>query len=166
MKMNHRWGLREPLARHVQVWQSSAKAIEGCTRDLSFDGVFVEACGLMLYPGTLLDLITMRRVRGVTWIRRMSAVVARLTEAGIGLMFTTRDAVEITRFTEMLRGDNALLSILRSGSYQTFKQKPGGSAAILALARMRMNGAPVEDCVPDGGYKLASDEDHDHGKTG
>ena len=166
MKMNHRWGFREPLERPVQIWQRGARGVRaGRSRDMSFDGIFIAAPMAVLYPGTLVDLIATRHMRGVTWTMRMSAVVARLTDEGVGLMFTMRDPGEIVRFTELVRASGSLLRVRPAGSYYAFTRRSRSSGVVLSMKRGQKTGMPARACDPVGDRKLMTGENHEHDKA-
>ncbi len=120
MGMNHRWGVRESIEREVVIYGSGAKLLRGHSRDMSFDGIFVSMSTGSLELRTLVELVVTLRSRCMTPMHRIPAIVARLTERGMGLMFASRDPGEISRFVALLRGSESFLMVRKSDSCRAF----------------------------------------------
>lgn len=168
MRMNHRWGFREPIEREAVIYGRGSKPVCGQTQNVSFDGIFVAGRKAALHLGTLVDLVVTRHAHGVTWTQQIPAEVARLTEQGIGLMFALHDAGKITRFVALLRSSGSMLRVRRSDSHGGFGEYISNHGALLSTMSCRKAAiageVPAADSVDD--HNTVTGEDHDNGKTG
>ena len=168
MRMNHRWGIREPIERETIIYGRGAKPIRGQSQNVSFDGIFIAARKAAMHLGTLVDLVVTRHVHGVTWTQQIPAEVARLTEQVVGLMFALRDAGKITRFITLLRSGGSVLRVRRSDSYGGFGENIGNHRMSLSTVSRRTAATAGEVAAADpvDDHNTVTGEDHDNGKTG
>ena len=168
MRMNHRWGIREPIERETIIYDRGAKPIRGQSQNVSFDGIFIAARKASLHLGTLVDLVVTRHAHGVTWTQQIPAEVARLTEQGVGLMFALRDACKITQFVALLRSGGSVLRVWRSDSYGSFGEYIGKHGMLFSTMSRRMAAIAGEVAAPDSvdDHNTATGGDYDNGKTG
>ncbi len=168
MRMNHRWGIREPIECETIIYDRGAKPVRGQSQNVSFDGIFIAARKAALHLGTRVDLVVTRRAHGVTWTQQISAEVARLTEHGVGLMFALRDAGKIARFIALLRSGGSVLRVRRSDSYGSFGEHIGNHGMLFSTMSRQMAAIVGVVAVPDsvGDHNTATGGDYDNGKTG
>jgi hypothetical protein len=113
MGMDHRWGLRESIDREVVIDCDAEAPRCGRSRDMSLSGLFVSIAKPGLEPNVPVELVVTRRNGGATSMHRLGAVVARLCESGVALMFTRADAREIRRFRAAFRVGGSVLTLRR-----------------------------------------------------
>jgi PilZ domain len=129
MSMDHRWGMREPIERATLIACGSAKPLRGRSRDVSFSGIFVSVSQAALEHNAMLELVVTLRAGGITSIHRLPVAVARVSEHGVGLMFSALDPGEIIRFLTLLRDRDSFLVLRRPNRGRRRPHKPGRADA-------------------------------------
>ncbi len=87
MSMEHRWGMRETIERNVAIDCHQGKPVLGRTRDISLSGIFVAAPVAGFRINSLVGIAFALMENNVTTICRAHAMVVRITDSGVGLMF-------------------------------------------------------------------------------
>lgn len=126
--MEHRCGTRRMIDAGIIVDCRPAGLARGRVRNISVGGLYVK---MRPMPGSAQDqvnVIFVRRERGVSRIYRLPAVVVRWTREGAGLMFTELTSNSFYALLAILlaeeRRSAGARGTARSGTSQ---RRPGGS---------------------------------------
>lgn len=95
MAMEHRWGRRLPLDTNVTLNSRPAGRSRGRLRNISSGGAFVHT-HLPLTTHAPVELVMASGFEGATRIHRFDAVVSRIEQDGVGLMFVRFNPNELT----------------------------------------------------------------------
>ncbi len=98
MKMEHRLSKRKPISVDVSIYYPPLGLIKGKTRDISLAGMFVETPGTELPQSATLDIAFILSGQTAPKLQRVRALVARVTDQGVGLMF---DSFKHTSYSEL-----------------------------------------------------------------
>jgi len=98
MKMEHRLSKRKQIAVDVSIYYPPLGLISGKTRDISLAGMFVETSGTELPKSAALDIAFIVNGDNKPKLQRVRALVARVTDDGVGLMF---DNFKYTSYCEL-----------------------------------------------------------------
>ncbi len=85
--MEHRWNVRLPIQTEVALHHPTLGRVRGLTRDISFEGMYVET-GPVQVDSKVLVSIEFDMGGGHGGMLRIPAFVIRTDHEGIGLMFT------------------------------------------------------------------------------
>ena len=90
--MERRYGPREPVSLEVEIYRGHNKLGRFKSRDIGFEGMFVVAKDVGLKAG---ELVTIRLTHPLSEIDgyTLPAIVVRLSNAGVGLMFADDDPI-------------------------------------------------------------------------
>lgn len=113
MAMEHRWGRRIPVDTNITLRCRRVGRCRGRLRNISSGGVFVQT-SLSLPMYARVELVLAGGIEGATRIHRFEAVVSRLGQGGIGLMFVQFNPHELT----------ALLARLGAGETPALRALP------------------------------------------
>lgn len=86
MNVEHRWSSRKPLAMDVSLYYPPLGMLNGKTRNISLEGMFVELEGVHIPPQSRLEIAFTSSARGKTTEHRLPAYVVHEGDDGIGLM--------------------------------------------------------------------------------
>lgn len=89
--MEQRWNARMPVRTHVSIRCPDDGMVHGRTRDLSFEGMYVEAPPEKVTSHTFLEVEFVVRDGAKYTPVRVPAMLARTTTDGVGLMFPEYD---------------------------------------------------------------------------
>jgi hypothetical protein len=166
MSMDHRWGVRERIEREVRIVGDST-TLRGRSVDVSFSGIFLAASPEEFALDSVVELVVTMQSAGVTAIQRVAAVVVRLNENGLGLMFAGLDPGEIIRFLALLNFNESFLVLRRLDSRALFLRpaiQDGARNSIvggwpIGAADATSSDVGEDDYLFGGGRR-------DHGRTG
>ena len=86
MAVEHRWSTRKPLSIEVNLYYPPLGMINGKTRDISLEGMFVELQGVHIPPQSRLEVAFTAATNGKQTEHRLPAYVVHQRDGGIGLM--------------------------------------------------------------------------------
>lgn len=89
--MENRYSERKPVAITVELHQGCTRFGKFKARNISLDGMFVEAGPLNLYPGDLIEATLTVGPEATAVMYNVRAVVVHHTDEGLGLMFRDYD---------------------------------------------------------------------------
>jgi len=81
-----RWSQRKPLQMPVRLHYEPVGDIEGATRDISLEGMFVETGGIRIPPKAQIEVCFVTENDGNRIEHRLPAVAIHGTNEGVGLM--------------------------------------------------------------------------------
>lgn len=89
--MEQRWNIRMPVRTNVCIRSPDSEAVAGRTRDLSFEGMYVETAPDTVSAHTFVQIEFAVR-DGANWaVVKTPAMIVRSEEDGVGLMFPDYD---------------------------------------------------------------------------
>ena len=94
--LDHRWGLRFPLARKVELVRSGEHSSRGVVENASISGAFIRT-------DARLEVLTTIRVRPYDTDLLLSALVIRLEPDGVGIEWMEPDPGLLETRDDMLR---------------------------------------------------------------
>lgn len=86
MPVEHRWSPRKPIAMEVDLDYPPLGTIEGKTRNISLEGMYVETDGTEIPRQARLEVVFTTRYGDGTKVYRLPAYVVHSHDRGIGLM--------------------------------------------------------------------------------
>jgi hypothetical protein len=86
MPVEHRWSPRKPIAMEVSLFYPPLGTIEGRTRDISLEGMYVETEGVEIPRQARLEVAFRTRYGEEERVHRLPAYVVHGDGRGIGLM--------------------------------------------------------------------------------
>lgn len=86
MSVEHRWSSRKEINLEVNLYYPPVGMINGKTRNVSLEGMFVELKGVHIPPQSRLEICFTAESRGKTMEHRLPAYVVHERQGGIGLM--------------------------------------------------------------------------------
>jgi len=86
MGVEHRWSSRKEINLDVSLYYPPIGMINGKTRNISLEGMFVSLKGVRIPPQSRLEISFTAEARGRTIEHRLPAYVVHEGEEGIGLM--------------------------------------------------------------------------------
>lgn len=86
MGVEHRWSSRKEINLEVSLYYPPVGMINGKTRNISLEGMFVDLKGVSIPPQARLEICFSAQTRGKTTEHRLPAYVVHGGENGIGLM--------------------------------------------------------------------------------
>ncbi len=89
--MEQRWNVRMPVHTHVSICCPDEGMVHGRTRDLSFEGMYVETSPEKVTSHTFLEVEFVVRDGAKYTPVRVPAMLARTTADGVGLVFPEYD---------------------------------------------------------------------------
>lgn len=104
--MEHRWGRREPIALSVVIHQPGRGLTCGRSRDISSRGIFVAAPRSGLAIHSHVEVVLTLVEKDVTRMVPVAAMVVRLSDDGVGLMFAALSAREIRELLARCRANS------------------------------------------------------------
>jgi hypothetical protein len=167
MGMDHRWGIRERIKCEVVIDGDEAAPCRGHSRDVSFSGIFLSIPPVGLEPNVSVEMMVTRRVAGVTSMHRMGAVVVRVCENGVALMFTRPEVREITRFRGLFHAGDSLLTLRRPDPGRLLARRRSQEGMVSAVVPRQKIETPAAVNDPDSRQEdvLAKGANHDHAQT-
>jgi energy-converting hydrogenase Eha subunit H len=103
MKMEHRLSRRKLLTLDVSLYYAPLGCLQGRTRDVSLTGMFVETDTARLPLSSTLEVAFKIGDGPDARIQRVRALVARVTDEGVGLMFDHFKYTAYCALQEMLK---------------------------------------------------------------
>ena len=91
MRTERRWGLRKAVQADVLIDNQPASLLRGRINDVSVGGLYVSTIPVALAPNSGVELVFMRQVQGATRVYRLSAMVVRRGNEGVGLLINHYD---------------------------------------------------------------------------
>lgn len=85
--MEHRWSQRKKIALDAKLFFKGQTALPCKTRNVSFEGMFIETCGNTLPKDANIELAFDLQAGHGSKPHRMQAQVVHVNEDGIGVMF-------------------------------------------------------------------------------
>ena len=105
--MEHRWGRRIPLDTNITLNCRSAGRSRARLRDISSGGAFVQT-PLPLPVHARVELVLANSgIEGTTRLHRFEAIVSRIADTGVGLMFVQFNPEELTHLLARLAAGTA-----------------------------------------------------------
>ena len=86
MPVEHRWSPRKPIAMDVSLIYAPIGSIEGKTRNISLEGMYIETDGSEIPHQARLEVAFTARSGSGNKVYRMPAYVVHSHEKGVGLM--------------------------------------------------------------------------------
>ncbi len=86
MNVEHRWSSRKNLAMEVNLYYPPMGMLNGKTRNISLEGMFVELEGVQIPAQSRLEISFRAKTNGETTEHRLPAYVVHEGKEGIGLM--------------------------------------------------------------------------------
>ena len=86
MSAEHRWSSRKDINLDINLYYPPVGMINGKTRNVSLEGMFVELKGVQIPPQSRLEICFTAENRGKATEHRLPAYVVHQREGGIGLM--------------------------------------------------------------------------------
>lgn len=86
MGIEHRWSSRKDIHIDVNLFYPPVGMINGKTRNISLEGMFVDLKGVTIPPQTRLEICFTSSNHGKTTEHRLPAYVVHGSERGVGLM--------------------------------------------------------------------------------
>ncbi len=86
MGTEHRWSSRKDINIDVNLYYPPVGMINGKTRNISLEGMYVDLKGINIPPQTRLEICFTANCRGKTTEHRLPAFVVHGSEQGVGLM--------------------------------------------------------------------------------
>lgn len=91
MRTERRLGLRKSMQADVVIDNQPASLLRGRISNVSVGGLYVCTIPAALAPHSRVELVFMRQVDGVTRVYRLSAMVVRRANEGVGLLINHYD---------------------------------------------------------------------------
>jgi hypothetical protein len=98
----NRWNVRLPIQMEVDVSLPGQGSVRGRTRNLSFEGMFIEVAPVEFARHALVDVALPLAPNGRATAHRIRAAVTRIADNGISLMFTDYDAATFDVLADVL----------------------------------------------------------------
>ena len=86
MAVEHRWSARKPLSIEVGLYYPPIGRINGRTRDVSLEGMFVDLQGAQIPPQSRVEVTFTVNNNGEPTEHRLPAYVVHERDGGVGLM--------------------------------------------------------------------------------
>lgn len=86
MAVEHRWSSRKDISMDVNLYYPPVGMINGKTRNISLEGMFVTLKGVKIPPQARLEICFSAKTRGKTTEHRLPAYVVHGSDNGVGLM--------------------------------------------------------------------------------
>jgi hypothetical protein len=86
MGIEHRWSSRKNININVSLYYPPVGMINGTTRNISLEGMFVDLQGVTIPPLARLEICFSAESRGQNVEHRLPAYVVHGDDAGVGLM--------------------------------------------------------------------------------
>jgi len=86
MGIEHRWSSRKNININVNLYYPPVGMINGKTRNISLEGMFVDLMGTNIPPQARLEICFTAEARGKATEHRLPAYVVHGGENGVGLM--------------------------------------------------------------------------------
>jgi hypothetical protein len=86
MGVEHRWSSRKEINMDVSLYYPPVGMINGKTRNVSLEGMFVDLSGVNIPPQARLEICFSAESRGRTTEHRLPAYVVHGGDSGVGLM--------------------------------------------------------------------------------
>ena len=86
MGVEHRWSSRKEINMDVNLYYPPVGMINGKTRNISLEGMFVDLKGIQIPAHARLEICFTAEARGRTIEHRLPAYVVHGNGAGVGLM--------------------------------------------------------------------------------
>jgi hypothetical protein len=86
MAIEHRWSSRKDINIHVNLYYPPVGMINGKTRNISLEGMFVDLSGANIPPQARLEICFTAETHGKATEHRLPAYVVHGSEQGVGLM--------------------------------------------------------------------------------
>lgn len=118
MAMEHRWGRRMPLDTNITINCRPAGRSRGRLRDISSGGAFVQTHLPLGLHARVELVLAASGIEGATRLHRFEAIVSRVGQSGVGLMFVQFNPNELM----------ALLAQLAAGTAPALRALPSPSA--------------------------------------
>lgn len=103
MGMEHRWSERKNIAMDVTLHYEPIGRIDGKTRDISLEGMFIETDGVVLPPRAEVTVSFLTSEQGTEKTHNVPAYVVHNRDAGMGLMLRHSDYRDFYALRHMLR---------------------------------------------------------------
>lgn len=102
MGIEHRWSARKDININVSLYYPPVGVINGRTRNISLEGMFVELSGIKIPRQARLEVLFHTGSAGNTTEHRLPACVVHEHNGGIGLMLNHTGYREIDALRYML----------------------------------------------------------------
>jgi hypothetical protein len=86
MGIEHRWSSRKNINIEVHLYYPPVGMINGKTRNISLEGMFVDLQGVQIQPQARLEICFTAETRGKAIEHRLPAYVVHGSNGGVGLM--------------------------------------------------------------------------------
>lgn len=86
MNLEHRWSSRKEINLNVHLYYPPVGMINGTTRNISLEGMYVSLNGVKIPPQARLEVCFTSDTRGKSIEHRLPAYVVHGSDSGIGLM--------------------------------------------------------------------------------
>lgn len=103
MTVEHRWSSRKELNLDVNLHYPPIGQINGHTRNISLEGMFIDLHGVKIPPKSRLEITFNTEKNGATTEHRVPAYVVHETSNGIGLMLQHVGYQEFDALRQMLQ---------------------------------------------------------------
>jgi hypothetical protein len=145
MGMERRWGMRRPVDVEVVLDNQPASLLRGRIGNISIGGLFVKTEPTALRLHAPIELVLLLDDRSGTRVYRLPAIVVRLTDDGVGLMF---DQYDVNAFRTLV----VLLLEQQKNSANAAKRREFAVAA-----RSTEDDAECADLIVEGASEPAMD---------
>jgi len=86
MGVEHRWSSRKEINMDVNIYYPPVGMIDGQTRNVSLEGMYVDLKGVNIPPQARLEVCFTTETRGTPTEHRLPAYVVHGNDVGVGLM--------------------------------------------------------------------------------
>lgn len=102
MPIEHRWSERKPIEMNVNLYYAPMGELQGRTRDISLEGMYVKTHGIELPVNAELEISFVTDIAGHEKKHQMPAYVVHGSGDGVGLMLRHVDYSDFYALRYML----------------------------------------------------------------